>query len=547
MHLLAGRPLLVALLSAGAAAQVPAFTLDGDADGDRFGGEVAGAADVDLDGLSDLLIGAHWNDFNAVHCGQIKCCSGVDGALLHVFYGDGLSDRLGVSCNSGGDVNGDGVPDLLGGAYQGDSGVGYVRAFSGATGAILHTWVGTEFIGQFGVSVCGPGDLDGDGRGEIVVGARRMDSSGGVDAGRTFVYRGGTWSVLYVWDGDSPHDEFGHDTADAGDLDGDGAEDIAVAAWMDDVGGMDAGSVRLLAGATGAVLRTLVGEAPGDAFGWSIAGCGDIDGDGVPDQVVGAPQADPQGDLSGRAYVVSGADGTFLFTSDGDAPADAFGYSVAGAGDVDVDGVPDLVVGAFRSDAGGIGSGMARLLSGADGHVLATLPGVTPGDQFGKGVDGAGDSNGDGVDDVLIGAWSDDTVHGVDSGSATLFRFPVPAFENLGHGLAGGAGVPQLAASGTLQPGDAVSVTLAGATPLAPATLVVGTTVALLPFKGGTLVPAPAALLSGLVTDATGALALGGAAPPLPSGTLLVLQAWIVDAGGPAGFAASNGVQHAVP
>src|SRR6185503_14743920 len=105
----------------------------------------------------------------------------------------------------------------------------------------------------FGVSVCGAGDLNGDGRSEIVVGARRMDSSGGVDAGRTFVYRGGTWGVLYVWDGDSPQDEFGHDVADAGDLDGDGAEDLAVAAWLDDGGGSDAGSVRLLAGATGAV------------------------------------------------------------------------------------------------------------------------------------------------------------------------------------------------------------------------------------------------------------------------------------------------------
>ncbi|HEX5010646.1 MAG TPA: integrin alpha [Planctomycetota bacterium] len=547
MNLLAGRALLVALLAAGAAAQTPVFTVDGDADGDRSGGEVAGAGDIDLDGFSDLLAGAHWNDFNAVHCGQIKCCSGRDGSLLYVFYGDGLSDRLGVSCNSGGDVDGDGLLDVLGGAYQGDSGAGYVRAYSGATGAILHTWLGTEFIGQFGVSVCGPGDLDGDGRGEIVVGARRMDSSGGLDAGRTFVYRGGTWGVLYVWDGDSPHDEFGHDTADAGDLDGDGAEEIAVAAWLDDLGGTDAGSVRLLAGATGVAVRTLVGEAPGDAFGWSVAGCGDLDGDGVPDQVVGAPQADPAGDLSGRAYVVSGANGAFLFTFDGLAPADAFGYSVAGAGDVDVDGVPDLVVGAYRSDPAGPGSGSARLLSGADGHELATLAGAAPGDQFGKGVDGAGDSNGDGVDDVLVGAWSDDTPNGVDSGSFTLFRYPVPAFEDLGFGLAGGAGVPQLAASGTLQAGDPVSVTLTGAAPLAPVTLVVGTSIVLLPLKGGTLVPAPAALLSGLVTDTAGTLALGGATPPLPSGTLLVLQAWIVDAGGPAGLAASNGVAHAVP
>ncbi len=110
---------------------------------------------------------------------------------------------------------------------------------------------------------------------------------------------------------------------------------------------------------------------------------------------------------------------TILFTFDGDSAGDFFGISVSGAGDVNADGFADLIVGANGDDNNGTRSGSARVFSGLDGSILFTFDGDSAGDRFGTSVSGAGDVNGDGFADLIIGAHLDDN-NGTDSGSARV-------------------------------------------------------------------------------------------------------------------------------
>jgi len=127
------------------------------------------------------------------------------------------------------------------------------------------------------------------------------------------------------------------------------------------------------------------------------------------------------------------------------------------------------------------------------------------------------------------------------------YRSGLP-WADLQLGLAGAAGVPELAGEGTLAPGSPVALTLAEAAPSAATVLVVGASPFFAPFKGGTMVPNPDLLLAPLATDAAGALSLATTWPPgLPTGTALLLQDWIIDAAAPHGWAASNGLQATVP
>jgi hypothetical protein len=234
------------------------------------------------------------------------------------------------------------------------------------------------------------------------------------------VYSGFDGTVLYRFDGDSNLDLFGASVNGAGDVNSDGFDDLIVGALFDDNNGTNSGSARVFSGATGRILYTFDGDSPHDLFGGSVSGVGDVNGDGFDDLVVGADNDDNNGQESGSARVFSGADGTTLYTFYGDSPGDLFGRSVSGAGDVNGDGYPDVMVGALNDANNGKESGSARLFSGLDGSILHTFDGDSSLDHFGRSVGNAGDVNGDGFGDLIVGASGDDN-NGNLSGSARVF------------------------------------------------------------------------------------------------------------------------------
>ena len=411
----------VALVGVPLSAQNSLRTFYGDSADDEFGRTVDGAGDVNQDGYDDLIVGVAFNDDNGVSAGCARILSGADGSILYTFYGDSAGDVFGGSVGGAGDVNQDGYADVIVGAQSDDDNgddSGSARVFSGLDGSILYTFYGDSAGDVFGVSVAGAGDVNQDGSDDLIVGAM-ADDNNGASSGSARIFSGADGSILYTFHGDSPGDLFGGSVHGAGDVNRDGHADVIVGASFDDDNGVKSGSARVFSGIDGSILHTFYGDSRNDLFGGSVAGAGDVNRDGSDDLIVGAHFDDDNGADSGSARVFSGLDGSILYTFYGDSAGDAFGGSVAGAGDVNQDGYPDLIAGAQWDDDNGISSGSARVFSGADGAVLYTFYGDSAHDCFGVSVAGAGDVNKDGYADLIVGAHLDDD-NGSNSGSARV-------------------------------------------------------------------------------------------------------------------------------
>ena len=388
--------------------------------------------DVNGDGKADFIVGAYLDDpaGGGTDAGSAYVFSGADGTLLYHVTGDTAGDQFGVSVSMAGDVNGDGKADFIVGAWFDDPGglgsAGSAYVFSGADGTLLYHVTGDTGFDNFGVSVSMAGEVNGDGKADFIVGAYGDDPSGLGSAGSAYVFSGADGILLYQMTGDTAVDLFGYSVSGAGDVNGDGKADFIVGAYGDDPGGLgSAGSAYVFSGADGTLLYQVTGDTASDFFGRSVSGAGDVNGDGKADFIVGAYRDDPVGGGTdaGSAYIFSGADGTLLYQVTGDTTFDQFGISVSGAGDVNGDGKADFIVGAQLDDSGGLGSaGSAYVFSGADGSLLYQVTGDTTFDLFGGSVSGAGDVNGDGKADFIVGAREDDPGGGGDgAGSAYVF------------------------------------------------------------------------------------------------------------------------------
>lgn len=395
---------------------------------DQLGYSVGGLGDVDADGRDDFALSTIPLSM-PLGSGQsrVDIRSGRDGSLLRVHAGAVPDDHLGQVVQGIGDVDGDGSADYLISAPFADGAAvlcGVVTVYSGASGSPLYQVSGEATGDDFGIAAAATGDVDGDGSGDFLVGARFNDASG-ADAGAAYLYSGRTGALLRRVLGDSPGDAFGTGVGGAGDVDNDGRPDFLVGAIGDDNTYYAAGSARLFSGSTGAVLATLNGRGLGEQFGWVLGGMGDLTGDGRAEFFVAAPGARDTGAQAGRVDIYSGRSYAPLIRYYGEHALDTFGYAAANAGDCNGDGLDDLAAGAFQNSNGAASGGNVRVHSGADGSLLLSVDGTGQGDRLGFAVDGAGDVDGDGLDDVLIGTPLADLT-GTNSGSATVYTHCPP-------------------------------------------------------------------------------------------------------------------------
>ncbi|MEM7203996.1 MAG: integrin alpha [Planctomycetota bacterium] len=308
---------------------------------------------------------------------------------MYTVHGPSSQGNFGGAVQSAGDVNADDLDDLIVGS---PAGTGRAMVLNGSNGSTLWTVTGDSIMDRFGTSVSGAGDVDGDGHDDFIVGAPNVQLFA-TGPGYARLFSGRTGAELRTFRGTSVGDQFGAAVAGAGDANDDGYADVIV-------GGPSLSTATLYSGRDGAVLHTLTSGAFGDLFGAAVCGAGDVNRDGHDDVAVGAPNA---AGGAGSATVYSGRDGSVIHTLDGQAN-EQLGSALALAGDVNGDGRPDLVVGMPGADEGGLGNGAAAAFSGVNGSLLFRASGTGAFDRFGSAVAGAGDINGDGRSDIVVGA-----------------------------------------------------------------------------------------------------------------------------------------------
>ena len=349
-----------------------------------------------------------------------------DAIQQRYFTGYAADDFFGYSVANAGDVNGDGYDDIIVGAPQNDAAAADAgRAYIYFGGNTINSGVDVILNGvaagdKFGWSVSGSGDLNSDGYDDVIIGAPFNDN-GGTDAGRAYIYFGGSPMnnvVDVTLTGSNAGDNFGLSVSAAGDVNANGFADVIVGAPGSDAAATNAGRSQIYFGGNpmnNSVDITLNGVSAQDNFGTSVSLAGDINGDGYYDVICGAPNNDAAGSNAGRAYVYLGGNpmntGIDL-TLTGAAAGDIFGYSVSGNGDSNGDGYSDVICGAPTNDAGGSNSGSVYVYFGGaapDNTSDITLPGFS-GEYFGNSVSLQGDLNGDGYSDILAGAPSNSAI-----------------------------------------------------------------------------------------------------------------------------------------
>jgi hypothetical protein len=375
---------------------------------DYFGRSVSGLGDVDGDGTPDLLISAPAEDvINGIEVGAVYMISGATSAVLQHQVGPAPSDVFGYRVCVPGDLDGDGVNDYLVGVPDllVFSGPGKVFAYSGATGASLFELDGQQKTEEFGYFMAGLGDIDGDGTADFGVSGPRFSTSSVPGAGRVVVYSGRTQSVLYTITGKNSSG-FMTTVCGLGDLDLDGVPDFGCGANGDGPNGE--GAFTVYSGATRQKLYSLHGEVHRDWFGADAASLGDTDGDGFVDFAVAAPGHSLGAGAEGRVYVYSGPTGALLWQFDGTTKDEQFGtLPVEGGVDLNGDGFDEILISSPIPRSKPYSGGIVYAYSGNSGTLLYEFRGsVYNGwsEGLGSSFSRVGDFDGDGLDDLLIGA-----------------------------------------------------------------------------------------------------------------------------------------------
>ncbi|MFI5316756.1 MAG: FG-GAP-like repeat-containing protein [Myxococcota bacterium] len=441
--------------------QVPAVWIQTGDDLSSFGGAVANAGDLNGDGFADVIVGAPDDSTAGSGAGAVfifhGSASGVSVAGANCYlssvpsqyceFGASASARFGASVATAGDLNGDGYADAVLGMPGWSNplgGIGAVEFLYGRADGNYVLAVSEQLMSSepaaMGNAVATAGDTDGDGFSEVIVGVAGH-SNGQTNEGLASVYRGSgnPPQTSTGWNFTLANAARAGDSIAMADVNGDGRADIIIGAPLFDGGQTDEGAVfvfdtpqSVLFSAppptTSTAIRSYFGSVASEQFGQSVANAGDVNNDGFEDLIVGAPGISHAYLYDGSA---SGLPATPTQDLAGPNAASRFGQSVAGAGDVNGDGLADVVIGAPLDETTGAlaDEGIVRLYLGGGGGLLPSTWSAHSGQagaQLGAAVAGVGDVNRDGYSDVLVGApgltVSLGGIFSLDVGLAELFR-----------------------------------------------------------------------------------------------------------------------------
>ncbi len=428
-------------------ATTPNWTAESDQASAQFGYSVGTAGDVNADGYSDVIVGAPWYDNGQTDEGRAfvyhGSATGLSTAANWTAEGDQASANYGYSVATAGDVNGDGFSDVIVGAYrydneQTDEGRAFVYHGSAAGLSTSANWTAesNQASTNYGSSVGTAGDVNGDGFSDALVGAP-LYNNGQTDEGRAFVYHGSgaglSTTANWTAESDQASAQFSYSVGTAGDVNGDGFSDALVGSPYYDNGQTDEGRAFVYhgsaAGLSTAANWTAESDQDGATFGWSVGTTGDVNGDGYAEVIVGAPAYDNGQTDEGRAFVyhgsAAGLSTTANWTAESEQASANYGWSVSTAGDVNGDGYAEVIAGATQYDGGQTNEGRAFVYHGSAAGLSTAANWTAESDQtdayYGSSASTAGDVNGDGFSDAIVGAYRFDNVQ-TDEGRALVYH-----------------------------------------------------------------------------------------------------------------------------